>query len=68
MRWSLLPGILATLAVVLSPLAAVAQQQPPNILVIMGDDIAIGTSAPTTAARWDTARPISTASPMKARS
>src|SRR6267143_1938248 len=39
MRWNLLPGILAALAVVLSPLAAVAQQQPPNILVIMGDDI-----------------------------
>src|SRR5437667_6135413 len=30
---------LAALAAMLSPLATVAQQQPPNILVIMGDDI-----------------------------
>ncbi len=29
----------AMLASILSPPAAVAQQQPPNILVIMGDDI-----------------------------
>src|ERR1700732_4923490 len=29
----------AALAGILSPLAVVAQQQPPNILVIMGDDI-----------------------------
>jgi arylsulfatase A-like enzyme len=29
----------AALAVILSPLAAAAQQPPPNILVIMGDDI-----------------------------
>jgi hypothetical protein len=29
----------AALAFMLSPLAAVAQQQPPNILGIMGDDI-----------------------------
>jgi hypothetical protein len=29
----------AALAVLISPLAGVAQQQKPNILVIMGDDI-----------------------------
>src|SRR5258708_33824280 len=32
-------AIVATLAVMLSGFAAVAQQQRPNILVIMGDDI-----------------------------
>src|ERR1700730_13000108 len=31
--------VLAALAVMQSPFAAVAQQPPPNILVIMGDDI-----------------------------
>jgi arylsulfatase A-like enzyme len=39
MRWKLLPAIVAALAVMLSSLAVGAQQQPPNILVIMGDDI-----------------------------
>src|SRR5947209_10609493 len=39
MIWNLLPGVLAVLSVMLSPPVAVAQQQPPNILVIMGDDI-----------------------------
>src|SRR3981189_1934317 len=39
MRWSLISAILAAVAMTQSPSAAVAQQQPPNILVIMGDDI-----------------------------
>src|SRR5438105_14655144 len=39
MQWKLVPAIVVALAVVHSPFAAVAQQQPPNILVIMGDDI-----------------------------
>src|SRR5437660_9951382 len=41
-RGGLCPALIfgsARLAGILSPPAAVAQQQPPNILVIMGDDI-----------------------------
>src|ERR1700730_13478641 len=39
MKWSFIPAILPALAMAQSPSAAVAQQQRPNILVIMGDDI-----------------------------
>src|SRR5206468_11338470 len=39
MQWKLVPAIVVALAVIHSPSAVVAQQQPPNILVIMGDDI-----------------------------
>jgi hypothetical protein len=39
MRWKLLPTILAAFAIILFAFVAVAQQQPTNILVIMGDDI-----------------------------
>src|SRR5712692_7916925 len=39
MRWNLMPAIPAALVLMLSPLPTIAQQQPPNILVIMGDDI-----------------------------
>jgi hypothetical protein len=39
MRWKQLSAIFVALAIVLSAFTAVAQQQPPNILVIMGDDI-----------------------------
>ena len=39
MRWRITPAILAVLAVIQSPSGAVAQQQHPNILVIMADDI-----------------------------
>jgi arylsulfatase len=39
----------ATAAALVAPLSA-QQQQKPNILVIVGDDIATGASAPTIAA------------------
>jgi arylsulfatase len=39
MRWTLLPAVMAVLAVILFAVAAGAQQQKPNILVIMADDI-----------------------------
>ena len=39
MRWRITPAILAVVAVIQSPSGAVAQQQHPNILVIMADDI-----------------------------
>jgi arylsulfatase A-like enzyme len=39
MRWKYAFGILAALVLMHFPLAAFAQQQPPNILVIMADDI-----------------------------
>ena len=39
MRWKPVPTSVAALAVILFAFAAVAQQQKPNILVIMADDI-----------------------------
>jgi arylsulfatase len=39
MKWNRVFGTLAALVFMHSPFAAVAQQQPPNILVIMADDI-----------------------------
>jgi hypothetical protein len=39
MRWKPAPTSVAALAVILFAFAAVAQQQKPNILVIMADDI-----------------------------
>ena len=39
MRWKLVPTGVAALAVILFAFAAAAQQQKPNILVIMADDI-----------------------------
>ena len=50
MRWRITPAILAVVAVIQSPSGAVAQQQHPNILVIMADDIGYWNIAPTTAA------------------
>jgi len=39
MKWNRVFGTLAALVFTHSPFAAVAQQQPPNILLIMADDI-----------------------------
>jgi Sulfatase len=39
MRWKLLPAAIVALTIVQCASMAIAQQQKPNILVIMGDDI-----------------------------
>jgi hypothetical protein len=56
------------LAVALSPLAAGAQQPPPNILVIMAEDIGYWNVSAYNRGMMGYRTPTSTASPMKARS
>jgi hypothetical protein len=43
-------GLLASFTSVIAAPASAQAQQKPNILVIMGDDMATGISAPTTGA------------------
>ena len=62
-------GLLASFAfMMVAPAAAQQQQQKPNILIIMGDDIGYWNISAYNRGQMGIARPISIASPTRARS